>query len=65
MPNAKELMPHIKRAAAANALLFLFYISPSFLSFVAIVIALFVVIFDNPYETFTGLMNYSKDSSLV
>ena len=60
MTENQSLIPHIKRAVVTNLLLFLFYMSPSFLSFFALVVALFVVIFDNPYETFKSMINSSK-----
>ena len=61
MPEHQSLIPHIKRVAVTNLLLFLFFMSPSFLSFFALVIAIFVIIFDNPYETFSALLNTPQD----
>lgn len=60
MAELKELMPHIKRAAVTNILLLIFYLSPSFLSFFAIVVALFVIVFDKPFETFNALLNTNE-----
>lgn len=65
MAELKELAPHIRRMAVVNALLVMYYMSPSFLSFVAIVIAVFVIMFEKPYETFQAMLNRSKDHNSI
>lgn len=48
MADLKTLMPHIRRAAVVNVIMIIYYLSPSFLSFLAILTAIAVVLFDNP-----------------
>jgi hypothetical protein len=63
MADLKSLMPHIRRAAVANGIMILYFITPSFLSFVAILIAILAVIFDNPTESLKSLLNCSDECS--
>lgn len=65
MADLKTLMPHIKRAAAANAIMIVYFFSPSFLSFLAILIAISVVVFDNPCDTLKSLLNCSEECSVT
>ena len=60
MADLKSLLPHIKRAVLANCLLFAYYMSPSFMSFFALVVAVFVIIFDHPVDSFNSLINCSE-----
>ena len=55
--NTKELAPHIKQVAIANTLLFLYYISPSFLSFAALTIVLYLILCENAYQTFANVFD--------
>jgi hypothetical protein len=48
MVDAKSLMSHIRKAAVANAIMFVYFFSPSFLSFIAILLAGLAVIFHDP-----------------
>lgn len=61
MANLKELMPHIRKAAIANGAMLVYFFSPSFLSFVAILIAILAVAFENPVETLKTSMNCNED----
>lgn len=48
MADLKTFMPHIRRVLAINAVLIVYFLSPSFLSFVAIIVAISAIAFDNP-----------------
>lgn len=63
MADLKSLMPHIRRAAVANGIMILYFITPSFLSFLAILIAILAVIFDNPTESLKSLLNCCDECS--
>ena len=65
MADLKSLMPHIRRAAVANGIMILFFLSPSFLSFLAILVAISVVFLDNPSESLKCLLNCSEECSLT
>lgn len=61
MAGLKELMPHIRKAAVANGVMLVYFFSPSFLSFAAILIAILAIAFENPIETLKTSMNCSKE----
>lgn len=48
MADLKSLMPHIRRAAVANGIMIVYFFSPSFLSFFAILVAVSAIVFENP-----------------
>ncbi len=62
MADLKSLMPHLRRIAISNGIMILYFLSPSFLSFVAILIVLMAVIFDNPTESLKTILNCSEGS---
>jgi hypothetical protein len=62
MAELKSLMSHLRRIAVSNGIMILYFLSPSFLSFVAILIALVTVILDNPTESLKTLLNCSEGS---
>lgn len=45
MADIKTYMPHIRRALVANIILLIYFFSPSFLSFVTILIAISAIVF--------------------
>ena len=50
MPELKEFMPVIKKGVVANALLFFYFLSPSFLAFCVAILIFFLCLFDEPAE---------------
>ena len=65
MADLKSLMPHFRRAAVANGIMILYFVSPSFLSFLAILIAISVVFLENPSESMKCLFNCSEECSMT
>ncbi len=57
MADLQSLMPHIRRAAVINGIMFVYFFSPSFLSFLAILIAVSTLAFENPLETVKSLLS--------
>ena len=50
MSDIKTLMPQIKKAAIVNGVLILYFLSPGFLSFIAILAAVAFTFVKNPSE---------------
>lgn len=61
MADLKSLMPHIRRAAVANGIMIVYFFSPSFLSFFAILVAISAIVFENPSESIKSLLSCEGD----
>ena len=59
MVDAKGLMSHLRKAAVANGLMIVYFFSPSFLSFIAILFVGLAVIFDDPILSLKSFTNCS------
>ena len=57
MSQLKEFFPVIKKAIVANALLFFYFISPSFIAFCTGLLIFFLCFFDEPAETIAQIVS--------